>query len=192
MLLSRTISIQFSRFRYAPASALILWTCLWLTLNSGFWYIKPPISADDWQLYIRALLPFAVLPIAGVFLLGHLKFQLPRNAPSRLLLVYGVFASVAAIFSPEPLWSLYWSMDFLATILVAWMFVDLRYPVESARQMLQVTWVATFIVATIIGYQARNSLFGEATSAYGSLIELQGLSRSSGVARMIGKAPVTQ
>lgn len=183
MLLSRTISIQFSRFRYAPASALILWTCLWLTLNSGFWYIKPPNSADDWQLYIRALLPFAVLPIAGVFLLGHLKFQLPRNAPSRLLLVYGVFASVAAIFSPEPLWSLYWSMDFLATILVAWMFVDLRYPVESARQMLQVTWVATFIVATIIGYEARNSLFGETVTGYGYLTELQGLSRSSGVAR---------
>jgi O-antigen ligase len=183
MLSSRTISIQFSRFRYAPGSALILWTCLWLTLNSGFWYIKEPTSAEEWGLCIRALLPFAVLPIAGLHLLGRNKIQLPRVAPSRLLFVYGVLATMAAGFSPEPLWSLYWSMDFLATILVAWMFIDLRNPVESARQMLGVTWAATFIVATIIGYQARNSLFGETVSAYGSLTQLQGLSRSSGVAR---------
>ena len=136
---------------HAPASALILWACLWLNLNTGFWNIQPPSSADDWQYLIRAVLPFAVLPAAGLLLLGRGKLHLPGNAPSRLLLAYGAFATLAAIFSPQPLWSLYWSIAFLATILVAWTFVDRRDPVESARQLLQVTWVATFIVAAIIG-----------------------------------------
>lgn len=91
---------------------------------------------------------------------------------------------LAAIFSPDPEWSLYWSMTFLATVLVAWTFVDRRDPVESARQLLQVTWVATFIIAAIVGYQARNSVFGDAPTAY-ALVQkdLGELSRSSGVAR---------
>ena len=184
MALSRSVSVRFPRLWHAPASALILWVCLWLNLNTGFWNIQSPSSADDWQLLIRALLPFAVLPAAGLLLLGGRTPQFPRNAPSCLLMAYGAIATLAAIFSPEPLWSLYWSMTFLATILVAWAFVDRRDPVESARQLLQVTWVATFIVAAILAYQARNSLFGDATSAYGGVMgDLGGLSRSSGVAR---------
>lgn len=98
-------------------------------------------------------------------------------------MVYGAFATFAAIFSPEPMWALYWSIAFLATILAAWTFVDRRDSVESARQLLQVTWVATFIVAAIIGYQSRNSVFGSAATGYGAIGELKGLSRSSGVAR---------
>ncbi len=98
-------------------------------------------------------------------------------------MVYGCFATLAAFFSPDPMASLYWSMAFLATILAAWTFFDRRDPVDSARQLLQVTWAATFIVAAIIGYQARNSVFGEAASSYGVITELNGLSRSSGVAR---------
>jgi O-antigen ligase len=174
---------RFQWHTHAPAFALILWVCLWLNLNSGFWNILPPTNADDWQLLIRALLPFAVLPVAGFLLLRRTKLHFPRNAPSRLLMAYGAFAALAAIFSPEPLWSLYWSMAFVATILVAWTFVDQRDPVESARQLLQVTWVATFIVAAIIGYQARNSVFGDAATGGGVFTELNGLSRSSGVAR---------
>ena len=162
---------------------MILWVCLWCNLNTGFWNIKPPYSVDDWQNLIRAILPFVVLPVAGLFLLGRRKLRFPRYAPSRLLMVYGAFATLAAIFSPEPLMSLYWSMTFLATILTAWTFVDRRNPVESARQLLQVTWVATFIVAAIVGYQARNSIFSEAATGYGVIGELNGLSRSSGVAR---------
>ncbi|WP_263353005.1 O-antigen ligase family protein [Acidicapsa acidisoli] len=172
-----------SRFLHAPASALILWTCLWVNLNTGLGNILPPSNLNDWQLCIRACLPYAVLPLSAFLLLGHKKIQIPRSAPSRLLMVYGVFAALSAIYSPDPQWSLYWSMDFLATILVAWTFVDRRNPVGSVRQMLQVTWVATFVVAAIIGYQARNSVFGETATGYGVLAELNGLSRSSGVAR---------
>jgi O-antigen ligase len=157
--------------------------CLWLNLNSGFWNIKPPSNADDWQLMIRALLPFVVLPAAALSLLCRKKLHLPRNAPSRFLMAYGAFVVLATIFSPFPLWSAYWSITFLATILVAWTFVDQCDPVDSARQLLQVTWVATFVVAAIIGYQSRNSVFGDAASSYGISSDLSGLSRSSGVAR---------
>ena len=183
MAFTRSVSIRSSRLWHAPALALILWVCLWLNLNSGFWNIQSPYNANDWQLLIRAVLPFAVLPTACFLLLGRSKLHFPRNAPSRLLMAYGAFSTLAAIFSPEPLWSLYWSMTFLATILVAWTFVDRRDPVESTRQLLQVTWVATFIVAAIIGYQARNTVFGDTGIGGGVLPELNGLSRASGVAR---------
>jgi len=69
----------------------------------------------------------------------------------------------------------------LATILAAWTFIDRSDPVDSARQLLQITWVATFIVAAIIGYQARGVVFGE-KAGLDVLTELNGLSRSSGVA----------
>src|ERR1017187_2245019 len=183
MAFSRSTSIRSSGFWSAPASVLMLWLCLWVNLNTGFWNIGSPNSAGDWQLLIRAVLPFVVLPVAAFLLLRRRRLHLPRNAPSRLLMVYGAFATFAAIFSPEPMWALYWSIAFLATILAAWTFVDRRDSVESARQLLQVTWVATFIVAAIIGYQARNEVFGSAATGYGVIGELKGLSRSSGVAR---------
>ena len=168
----------------APASALIMWVCLWCNLNSGFWNIVSPSNFDEWQLVVRALLPFGVLPMAYFFLVTRKKLSLPWRGPSRMLMIYGCVAAVGTFFSPEPLWSLYWTMNFLATILVVWNFLDRNDPVGSTRQMLQVTWVATFIVAAIIGYQAQGSIFGSASSGYGVVTgELHGLSRSSGVAR---------
>ncbi len=167
-----------------PAAALILWVCLWCNLNSGFWNIVPPTSADTWQLMVRAGLPFAVLPAACVVLLRRRKLHLSKTGPSRFLLYYGLFAAFSAIFSPQPLWSLYWSLNFIATILVAWTFVDRYAPLEFARQMLQVTWVGAFIVAAIIARQASGVIFGHATTAYGAVYQAtEGLARSSGVAR---------
>jgi len=164
-------------------SALVLWVCLWLNLNTGFWFIAPPHSAKDWLNLIRSVLPFLVIPAAVFVLIHHKKLYLPKNAPTRLLMVYGAFATLATVFSPAPVASLYWSTTFLATILAAWTFVEKRDSLESTRQLLQVTWVATFIVAAIIGYQARNSIFGDAVAANNILTDLNGLSRSSGVAR---------
>ena len=184
MATSRPASTRSSRFWQAPTSALILWGCLWSNLNTGFWNIHSPKDAGELLDLIRAVLPFAVLPAAAFLLLRRRRLNLPRIAASRLLMVYGVFAAFATIFSPVPMTSLEWSISFLATILAAWTFVDRGDPMESARQLLLVTWVATFIVAAIIGYQARNSVFSSAVSGYGIVEgELRGLSRSSGVAR---------
>ena len=183
MAFHRSKSIRPFRPWHVPASALILWLCLWGNLNTGFWNIGFADNAYDWQLSIRAALPFAVLPIAGLLLLRRGKLNLPINSPSRLLMVYGSVATFAAIFSPDPMASLYWSLPFLATILAAWTFVDRADPIESARQLLLITWTLTFIVAAVIGYQARSSVFGEASTGYAVLSDLNGQSRSSGVAR---------
>jgi O-antigen ligase len=184
MAFSRTVPIRHSWLWHAPVSAMALWICLWFNLNTGFWNIKQPYSADDWQLLIRAVLPFAVLPAAGFILMRRRKFHLPKGAPSILLMWYGSISAFAAIFSAERLWSLYWSIAFIATILVAWTFIDRRDPVGSTRQMLQVTWVGAFVVAAIIAHQASNDIFGHAASAYSSVQSAtEGLSRSSGVAR---------
>ncbi len=170
--------------RHAPVSALILWLCLWLNLNSGFWNIQPPNDAGEWQLLVRSVLPFAVLPAAFFLVLRRRKAHIQGSSPSQLLIAYGCLATLAAVFSPEPLWALYWSIAFLATILAAWTFVDQGDPVASARQLMQVTWVATFIVAAILAYQARNAVFGAATTGYSAVEgDLAGLARSSGVAR---------
>ncbi len=167
-----------------PVIALILWVCLWLNLNTGFWNITPPNTADEWQLLFRAVLPFVVLPLATFVFFRRAKGRLAWNGPSSLLMVYGLIATLAAIFSPVPLWSLYWSITFLATIIVAWTFIDRHDPVTATRTMLQVTWIAAFIIAAILAYQTRGSVFGDASSAYGyAEVEVGGLSRSSGIAR---------
>ena len=169
----------------APALALILWVCLWANLDTGFWNIKQPGRASDWLLLIRAVLPFAVLPIAALlFFARRGKLRLSKSAPSCLLMAYGLVAALAAIFSPDPLWSLYWSICFLATILVAWTSIDRQDPVGSVRQLLQITWVGAFIVAAIIARQASGAIFGHYATGYSVVYdELNGLSRSSGVAR---------
>jgi O-antigen ligase len=183
MATSRTVTHQPSWRLYASASALLLWACLWLNVNTGFWNIQAPHSLDEWQLLGRAILPFAVLPVAGLMILNRRKLDLLDWGPSRLLMIYGVLAAIASIVSPQPAWSLYWSMTFLATIATAWTFVATPTPVISARQMLQVTLAVMFVVAAIIAYMARGSIFGNTASAYGVYNDLNELSRSSGVAR---------
>ncbi len=74
-------------------------------------------------------------------------------------------------------------MAFLATILVGSLFAAKNDPVGSTRALLQITWVATFIVAAILAYRTGSVVFGDAPTAYGIVGELNGLSRSSGVAR---------
>lgn len=168
---------------HAPASALLLWACLWLNLNSGQWNIQAPHSLDEWQMLIRAILPFVVLPVAGYLILGRRKLDLPALSPSQLLMIYGLLAAIASVVSPQPTWSLYWSLTFLATIAAGRTFATARSPVPSARQMLQVTWAVMFVVVAIIAYMARATIFGGAASAYGVSNDLNELSRSSGVAR---------
>ncbi|MDR3573735.1 MAG: O-antigen ligase family protein [Anaerolineaceae bacterium] len=183
MATRRLNAFQSLRLWHAPTSALLLWGCLWCNLNTGFWNITFANSVYDWQLSIRAALPFIVIPVAALVLLRKGKLALPKTSPSRLLFIYGIIVTFASIFSPGIMASLYWSLPFLGTILAAWTFIDRGDPLESSRQLLTITWVATFIVAAIIGYQARNSVFGDTATGYGVIGELNGLSRSSGVAR---------
>ena len=165
-------------------SALILWVSLWLNLNTGFWNIQSPQSMDDWQLLIRAIVPYVVLPVAGLMLVRSSRFHMAGKTPSTLLFVYGCFAAFSTVFSPGPTAAMYWSATFLATILAAWTFLDRRDPVRSARQLLLITWIGTFLVAAIIARQASGAIFNTQISGYGaSIVELHGLSRSSGVAR---------
>jgi O-antigen ligase len=177
-------SANRSPFRvHASASALILWTCLWFNLNTGFWNFVPPNNAGEWLSLLRSILPFVVVPVSVLLLARSGKLHLPGASPSRFLFIYGGFATFSSVFSPKPLWALYWSTAFLATILAAWTFIDRRESIASARQLLLITWIATFLVALIIGYMARGSIFGDSASGYGVITELNGLSRSSGVAR---------
>ncbi len=83
----------------APVLSVVMWVCLWTNLNSGFWNIQAPYSADDWQLLLRALLPFAVLPVAAFVFFRRAKSRLSWNGPSTLLMMYGVMATLAAVFS---------------------------------------------------------------------------------------------
>lgn len=138
----------------------------------------------DWQLLVRAVLPLFVLPLALLLYFGRKQIRLPWNGPSALLLFYGAIGAVGTIFSPEPLWSGYWSIAFVATVVVARQFPGRTDPIISARLLLWITWIATFIVAVIVAYQGRAAIFGAAPSGYGIISrELNGLSRSSGVAR---------
>jgi O-antigen ligase len=167
-----------------PLVAAILWLFLWANLDTGFWNLEKPDSTSEWQAAIRAGLPFLVLPLAAFILIRKNALKLPGLAPSRLLLIYGIFAAIAGIFSPEPLWAAYWSITYLSTILTAWTFVDGRFPLESARTMLLITWIVTFLVAAYLGHSSSAMIFGHPISAYNRPeTGLDKLSRSSGIAR---------
>jgi O-antigen ligase len=175
--------LRWIRHTRIPVISLALWGCLWLSLNAGFWNIQRPKSLDEWQLLIRAILPIAVLPIAVSVVLRPRATSSSGLSPSRLLTTYGFLTAIAAFFSPQPYWSLYWSVAFMATIMAARTFATSQAPLRTARQMLQVTWLVTFLVAAIIAYTARGAVFGGEASAYGINADLNDLSRASGVAR---------
>lgn len=179
----RALPIHLGRLQNWPVVPLLLWICLWLNLDSGFWDLQLPQSLGDWQLLIRAVLPFAVLPLAGLLLLSRRQIHLAWNGPSRLLLLYGAIATFATVFSPEPWISAYWSIAFLATVCASLLFPLKNDPVGATRLLLQITWAATFIVAGIIAYRGGDLIFGGGASAYGIEGTLNDLSRSSGVAR---------
>lgn len=166
-----------------PIVPLLLWSYLWLNLNSGFWELQVPESAGDWLLLFRAVAPFVALAVAAFLLLGRGQIRLDKWGPWRLLLFYGAVAAFATVFSPEPWWSAYWSVAFLATMLVARSFSLKRDPVGATRLLLEITWAATFIVAAIIAYQGRGDIFGDSASAYGIAASFHDATRSSGVAR---------
>jgi O-antigen ligase len=168
----------------APLIAIVLWVFLWVNLDTGFWYILMPETSEDWMNLIRACLPFVVLPTSAFLLIWKSSLTLPRTSPSRLLLIYGVLATISGIFSPKPLWAAYWSITYLATILTAWTFVDGRSRLMSTRTLLLITWLFTFAVAAYLGRTSSNLIFGHAASAYNHPeAGLDKLSRSSGVAR---------
>jgi len=168
----------------APLFAVVLWLLLWANLDTGFWNIVVPDSLEGCLLAIRGSLPFIVLPFSAFILIRKSSLALPHMAPSRLLLIYGVLAAISGIFSPEPMWAAYWSIAYLATILTAWTFVDGQSPVESARTMLLITWVATFLVAAYLGHSSSTMIFGHSMSAWNRPeTGLDKLSRTSGVAR---------
>lgn len=169
-------------FSQVPALAVLLWVAMWTNLNTGFWNIQTPSNLSEWTTLLRAVMPFAVLPVAAVALIIR-RPPIRLTSPSGLLFAYGIFATIATVFSPAPQASYYWSLAFLATILAAWTFIERRNPIESIRLMLYATWAGTFIVAAIVAYQGRNSLFGSASTAYGIIGAMNGLTRSSGVAR---------
>jgi O-antigen ligase len=168
----------------APIVAVVLWMFLWANLDTGFWNIVTPNSLGDWVSAIRGSLPFFVLPMSAFILIRKGALPLPVLAPSRLLLIYGIVATISGIYSPEPMWAAYWSIAYLATILTAWTFVDGPSPVESARTMLLLTWIFTFLVAAYLGHSSSTLIFGHSVSAYNRPeTGLDKLSRASGVAR---------
>src|ERR1017187_7354715 len=112
----------------APLVAVVLWMFLWANLDTGFWDIVTPNSLGEWVSAIRGCLPFFVLPMSAFVLIRKGSLPLPLMAPSRLLLIYGIVATISGIYSPEPMWAAYWSIAYLATILTAWTFVDGRSP----------------------------------------------------------------
>lgn len=168
-----------------PTVALVLWGCLWLNLNTGFWNIGVPASLTDLITVVRSLVAFAVLPI-GVLVVADANktFKLASLSPSRMLFVYGLIAILASAFSPNPWIAFYWGVAFLAAILAAWTFVCVDTPVTASRLMLQITWAVTFVVAAIITYTGRGAIFSQQESAYWTISqETSGLVISSGVAR---------
>ncbi len=102
MTATTTIPIRHFWAWHAPVSALILWIAVWVNLDTGFWNIKSPTNGSEWQLMIRAVLPFGVLPVAALILFHRRRLNLRWSKPSSLLMIYGALATLASVFSPDP------------------------------------------------------------------------------------------
>lgn len=176
---------------------LLLWLGMWANLNTGSWHIYNVYlglrsifddvrSLNEWQLFIRAAIPYLALPLSLVFL-GLDKHKLPfmKASPNMLLMIYGCIAAIATIWSPAPEFSVYWSLTFLAGTLCTWVMVKQGQPLLSSRLMLEATWVICFVSLLILAYLGRQSIFSNQSEEMGYAVinDLSGMSRASGVSR---------
>ena len=146
-----------------PMSSLALWACLWLNLNTGFWNFRETSTLQGVLMAIRAGLTFIVLPISGIILVkNQARLKLSPHSPTRMLGLYGLIAAAASAFSPEPWWSFYWGVAFLATVGAASTWLCQGDAVVVSRRMLQVTWAVTLVVAAVLAYTLRGNVFGNA------------------------------
>lgn len=165
---------------------VLLWLALWSNLNTGPWNLREETLETDPTLYVRALVPWVVLPFVVVLFvsrLGQVRREL-RSGACFSLLVYGLLVTFFSIRSPEPMISYYYDVAFLCTVLTGLLWTGAgRDDRPLTAELLPLNWAITGAFACIIVYVGRGTLFSGADSAYGIINELEGQSRASGVAR---------
>lgn len=181
--LSHTLAQWLHGLRTAPLLALSMWCGMWANLNATDWYLDTPRSASDWLLMARCWMPLAILIVAIAMLIARGGVRLPALSANLMLFLYSMVATVACVFSRVPKSASCWAIVQLCVIFVAWCFTSGKRPREDARIMLAATWIITLVIAIVLAKTVGSSLT-EGASSYGSSThDLEGLSRSSGVAR---------
>ncbi len=172
---------ELGAIRWWPLNLL---GAMWLNLNTGLWDLE---NISGWQGYFKAarvLAPYAVLPLAFVTLLKHKRLRgLRPGGPSECLMLYGLTAAVATVFSYDAYYSHYWSVAFLSSLLVCWAYVSEAPGWKGGRQLVTVTWIVCLAGAVTLAAMAPAATLGHTGTGYGISGELKEVSRSSGVAR---------
>ncbi|HEY1206217.1 MAG: O-antigen ligase family protein [Bryobacteraceae bacterium] len=155
-----------------------------MNLNSGPWLVPDnPRTVSDFLVLARVYAPGAVLILALLRLLDYRLRLSILDSPLTLLALYGTVSLVAGTASPDPRYATYWSIAFLATVVTYRLVGTAPVPERVARLLLLGTWFATLVVAAGAAAYGKTSIFGSSQSGYDINLELNEMSRSSGVAR---------
>jgi len=175
------------------APAAVLWVFLWCAINSGPWNLRLD-HTGTWDLIHagRAALPLLAMFFAGATALQRFdRLGWRVTGPGRLWALYGVVTLLAATMADEPLSAAYWSVAYLASLLVLALCVRRADPLGDLERLNQFNWViATGMIITLV-FIARDELFvgrGYDMTAYGVVSRVgevagMAMSRSSGMAR---------
>jgi len=172
--------------------ALVGWSALWASLNSGQWYLLSfPESTLDWIHFARTALPLLIFTLLLPQALGVLL----RGGSATTLTcwtAYGAIASAASFQSPDLLNGLFWAAYYLAGITVIAMVGN-----RGGRFVLAAVTRGGWLIATayvvFLLIVARDVLIEQATVAgtgygiIGAMPTVAGvaMSRSSGMARLL-------
>jgi len=180
-----SITAALKAFKDAPLPSLLL-ILLWANLNTGPWTITSDLTDLT---SLRSCLPYVLGPLAIIFFLTNMHGIRRGSGAGAViaLLIYGLFALLFSFNSPGPVPAFYFGLVFVATVLTSMLFMAKNTEINQlAENSVQLTWVIEAAFAIVVVYYARSALFSpERESAYNILTDLQGQSRSTGVARFI-------
>lgn len=176
-----------------------LWGLLWLGYNTSYDYVIDPgfpASTEDLIHGIRAFFPFAAAWIAGLIIVARasrLQYWLTSSLGLMLLYAAAGLASSATL-SPDPLYALYFGIDYLAIVLVVLAVVLVEDPLADLRRVLSFTWVMgiaiTLSLLLAIPFVGAAAVGPEDVGphAYGSVHDIMGMAgtRNTGFARYAG------
>ena len=132
-----------------------LWAMLWLSISPGDRAaIFNPGSPTAFVHGLRAAFPLMAAGAAAIIIGIKLVQRSPRGfgffSPLGLTAVYGLVGLAASLNSPNVSVALWWAALYLSVPLVLWGVAWSADPLDRVRRLVNATWLAMILAATIL------------------------------------------
>jgi len=172
---------------------LVLWALVWLSINTGPWNLHLGALSGGLSALVngvRASFPLMALAVALFALLTRGRQHRPTAAEAGFWLYATVMLIASLQVSGGVFNTAYWAFAYLGALAVGQLGLSSREPLEFARRLNVLSWLAVTLALVTLLVVAREALYAQGMlSGYGVVTRMgdvsgMPMSRSSGLSRM--------